>query len=479
MFRVGFAVRDLKRALPTDMPVRDAVTVRAFYAEGGGVCAVWAVLDFMDFSRPFVETIQAAICARIGLASANVHIVTTHNHSASDVMRLNLDVLACESAGAAAEARERAAPAAMRHACTTPARRVNYRRRLFVEELEGCATFWFGITEHDRFSGERLLRQTIRNLVLHGQTAYCNAGLSEPVPEERFIVERLRVNPDAFRMPEADSRLQVVAFEGEDGKCLGSFIRFAAHVATIDRRNIYSSDFPHFVRRQLETALGGTTIYLSGPCGDISPAIPDERTQDGNPLVDAICTAALSALQTACPEPLRLLMDASRTVVLPVHPEFPADDMEADRRVDALAEQLTAPGLGLADRRRLAEQVRWLRTSKLLRNMWKCLDTPDHPSGRPVIRASLGLLRLNDIALLAFPGETFSETAASAVAGFDASRVITVTEHGRTATYLPPPEEWDRGGYERSCCGISRDGEPILRAAAGALLQAQLCQKLT
>ena len=472
MVRVGFAVRDLKRALPADVPMRDAVTVRAFYAEGGGVRAVWAVLDFMDFSRPFVESIQGAICARTGLAPDNVHVVTTHNHSASDVTRLNLDVIACESAGAAAEARERAAPATLRHACTTPLRQVNYRRRLFVEELGGCATFWFGVTERDGFSGGRLLRQSVRNLMLHGQTAYCNAGLSEAVPEERFIDQRLHGNPDAFHMPEADSRLQVVAFEGEDGRCLGSFIRFAVHVAAIDRRRIYSSDFPHFVRGQLEAALGGTAIYLNGPCGDISPAIPDERSQDGNPLVDAIVPAALSALEAARPEPLCLLADASRTVELPVHPEFPADDQEADRRAEAVAERLKAAGLDLADRRRLAEQVRWLRTSKLLRNMWKCLDAPDRPSGRPVIRASLGLLRLNDIVLLAFPGETFSETAAAVVEGLDASRVITVTEHGRTAMYLPPPVEWDRGGYERTCCGIVREGEPGLRAAARALLQA-------
>ena len=51
-----------------------------------------------------------------------------------------------------------------------------------------------------------------------------------------------------------------------------------------------------------------------------------------------------------------------------------------------------------------------------------------------------------------------------------AAKLITVTEHGRTAVNLPPPDEWDCGGYETTCCGIARDGETVLRRAATAFL---------
>jgi hypothetical protein len=475
MVRVGFAVRDLARVVPTDKPIRDAVTARVFYGEGEAGGTIWAVLDFMDFSRPFVDTIQAAVCARTGLPADHVHVVTTHNHRASEVDRLDLEALAADVADAAANARETAQPARMRYACIEVARPISTLRRLFVEELGGSATFWFGITENDRGNGERLLRQTVRSLVLTRQTAYCNAGLTQAVPEERFIDDRLRQDPNAFRLAGGDPRLQVVSFENDQGQCLGAFVRFAVHVASIAAKDFYSSDFPHFVRRGMERTLGGPVIFLNGPCGNLAPLVPDERSQAGEPLSEVLVAEALAALRTAAPEALRVLVDASTTVALPVNPDFPADDAAADRRAEALAAAWDDPQLDLAGRRRLAEKIGWLRTSRALRHKWHCLDYPDGPAaGRREIGVSLGLLRLNEVALLAFPGETFWETGAAVAATGTAAKVITVTEHGRTALYLPPPHEWDRGGYETTCCAIARDGEPVLRQAAIAFLRQHL-----
>jgi hypothetical protein len=474
MVRVGFAVRDVARALPTDKPVRDPVTVRVFYGEGEAGSTIWAVLDFMDFSRPFIEAIQGAVCARLGLPADHVHIVTTHNHRASEVDRLDVMALAADTADAALLARGNAQPATVRFACVDLTEQITCHRRLLVEELGGSATFWFGITAAERFSAERLLRQAVRSLVLKREVAYCNPGLSQAVPEESFIDDRIRRNPDAFRLAGGDPRLQVVVFESPGGQCLGAFVRFAVHIATIAAKTFYSSDLPNFVRRGIERGLGGPVIFLNGPAGDIAPAVPDERSQAGEPLSAVLVSAALAAIGTAPAAPLQGLADASAAVALPVDPEFPLDDAAAAARIAALAREWETPGLDLPGRRRLAEKIAWLRTSQAVRDKWHCIDgTAGTADGRRQTLVSLGLLRLNDITLLAFPGETFWETgrAVAATAG-DAARIITVTEHGRTAMYLPPPEEWDRGGYETTCRGIARDGETVLRRAAIAFLQA-------
>lgn len=472
--QIGIAVRGVGRALPADRPIRDPVTVRAFYGEDGDSATVWVVLDAMDFSRPFIEAIQTAVGSATGLATEHIHVVTTHNHRASEIDRLDLTALAAEAAGAALAARASAQPARLRYACVDLAEPVSYCRRLLVDELEGSATFWFGVTAAEGFRGERLLRQAVRSLVLKRQPAYCHAGLDEAVPEERFIDERRQRDPDAFRLAPGDPRVQVVLFEGDQGQCLGAFVRFAAHVVSIAAKTFYSSDFPHFVRTHMEAVLGGPVIYLSGPCGDLAPAVPDGRSQTGEPLSDAIAVAALAAIRRAPWEPLRALSDASRSVALPVDPEFPVDDAAADAQIQVLAARWEMPGLGLADRRRLAERIGWLERAKPLRHKWHCIDEVKEAAGRRrESRVSLGLLRLNDIALLAFPGETFWETGrAVAAASGDPTRIITVTEHGRTAMYLPPPHEWDRGGYEATCRAIARDGETVLRQAAIAFLQA-------
>lgn len=461
--RIGFSVQTLSEALPSDKPVRHPVTARILYGEGENGAAVWAVFDFMDFSKPFVDSIASSISAATGVPPDHVHVVTTHNHFASDVSALRLDVLSSRAAEGAIEARSFAAPASVRHACVDVQRRISYRRRLFVEELGGSATFWFGVTENDAFRADRLLRQAVRSLVLQRTAAYRYSGLLEAVPEERFIDDRIAQNPDAFRMSEGDPRLHLLVFEKENGEPIGSIVRFAVHAATMGygAPPMYTSDFPHLLRRTLESELGGVSIFLNGPCGDISPAIGDERDPSGELVAGTLAAASLNAIRNAVPEPLRSLSDASRTVALPVNPDFPLDRASAEARIKEAEKSWEHAALGLADRRRLAEHIGWLRTTDAIRDKWRCID-----SSPLAIHVALGLLRLNDIAILAFPGETFSATGEAVVSGLDPRSVITVTEHGRTAVYLPPPEEWDRGGYERSCCAIARWGEPVLRQAA-------------
>jgi len=468
--RVGFAHRDVGSALPADRPVREPVTARVLCAADGRCAAAWVVLDFLDFGPTLIDALKAAVHAATGIAREHVHIVTTHNHSVPAADRLDLSALCAGAAEAALEARERAEPAAMRWASVNLDARVSYKRRLFVQELQGAVTFWYGITPAGGYRADGLLRQVVRALVRDGRIIYADAGYEEPVAEEAFVDRRLAQDPDCYVMPPGDHTLQAVLFENEAGDALGSLVRFAVHVHACKRDGPYSSDFPHYVRQALQDAFGGCAIFLNGPCANISPVIglgpgPDERTC-GRLLGDR----AVAALRAAPSERIETLYDTSRAVTLPVRDDFPFEDESREREVARVQARLDNRRMDLAERKRLAERLFWLAQTRTMRDVWGCLDRRDGKL-QPNVTVSLGLLRLNGLSVLAFPGETFYETGAAAVAGLDASHTITVTEHGRTALYLPPPAEWPLGGYESSCCLIARNAEPILRRAAAALLR--------
>ena len=468
--RVGLAAADVGAALPADRPVQGPVTARALYAADHAGAAAWVVLDFLDFGPDFVDAIKGAVCERTGLPADHVHVVTTHNHSILGAARVDLDALCAGAADACGEARDRARPAAMRWASVNVDARLNYKRRLFVDELEGAVTFWYGITPDQGYRADGLLRQVVRALVRDRRIIYADSGYAESVAEEAFIDERLRRDPRCYVMPPGDTALQAVLFEDERGEAIGSLARFAVHVHACKRDGPYSSDFPHYVRQELEHAFGGCAIFLNGPCANISPVTglgpgPDERTCGA-----LLGSRAVAALKAVRPEPLTTFADATREVALPVRDDFPFEDDASEREADRVRSQIERLNVALPERKRLAERLFWLGQTATMRDVWRCVDRRNGAL-QPAVTVSLGLLRLGGLSVLAFPGETFWETGAAAVAGLDAARVITVTEHGRTAVYLPPPAEWPLGGYESSCCIIARDAEPLLRQAAADLLR--------
>jgi hypothetical protein len=120
----------------------------------------------------------------------------------------------------------------------------------------------------------------------------------------------------------------------------------------------------------------------------------------------------------------------------------------------------------------LGEQLATLSTTPFLRERWAPGEEPEHlDSEDPVIRVVLGGLRLNQVSLIGFPGETFSVTGAALASQAPATPVITLTEHGRTAMYMPPPDQLAQGGYESTCRLVDERGEPTLRDAAVELLR--------
>ncbi|MBP5640187.1 MAG: hypothetical protein J6X55_11955 [Victivallales bacterium] len=435
MVRCGFGSRDLEGIFLENRPIRERCEAKAFYVESEDVSAVWLVLDFMDFDLDIIKKLKNAVVSSTGVKYGHAHVVTTHNHGCSTCDLLKHDVL-CRLAGdCAAMAKKNTRPAKMRHACISLQEQVNYLRRVYIPEVSGTATCFWGPAPSNGFDSSPYVENFLAGL--HAGRVVWNGLVETQRPTRPFLP--------------GDSRLFVVEFRSlDDDSPLGSFVRFAAHAVCCNRPEHYSSDYPWHVRTEVAKALGGIPIFFNGPCADIAPGIIDKSSGAEIWLGQLLAKEAVKAVKTAEFHPLTEVDDVIHRVCLPVRKEVVNNDVQVS---DELPDDL-------AERKRLLERQRLKSTLPFLWEKYahgeECLYDD--------VEVELGMLRLNDLKIKAFPGETFSSTAQK-----DDPNIMTVTEHGRTVMYIPPDEERRRGGYESVCSVTDFGAETLLRQAAERL----------
>ena len=69
-----------------------------------------------------------------------------------------------------------------------------------------------------------------------------------------------------------DDRVTVTRFDGVDGRPIATHVDYGCHPTTLGPDNLlYSADFPGVLCRLLDAAVGGVTIFSTGPQGDVNP----------------------------------------------------------------------------------------------------------------------------------------------------------------------------------------------------------------
>ena len=209
---------------------------------------------------------------------------------------------------------------------------------------------------------------------------------------------------------------------------------------------------------------------MNGPCAEIAPAIPDKISFEERRIGQTIGAAAAHALTGKRPQAVTKLKDRIRTVVFPVRDDLP-DSEQAVREIETLRKQLASHlDASLPESRKIAERIKFLQTVPYLMRKWLNGERLNTESQREVT-AQLGLLSLNDIGILAFPGETFSSTGEKVKIQSRQTDLMTVTEHDRSIVYVPPDKAYALGGYETTCCMTSPGAESILIDEALAILR--------
>jgi len=430
MFKTGLSKINLKDALFPQLPIREPIEAVSAYFENDETSALWIVLDFMDFNKLYTDTIRTKISEDLGLSQEKIHVLTTHNHGGGTP---SIEILAKLCSKCAVDAKDKAIHAKIRYARTESDRQLNILRRLYIPEIEGVSTLYFGACEKNMHNS-LLFKERVISELREGRI--CNYIGEDAIDE---------VVPFA----EGDKELFVLQFVSLDGALIGSIVRFASHAVTCNREGSYSSDYPYYVRAGMETEFGGICMFLNGPCAEIAPSMHDKFDGSEKTLGKQIANLAIEAIGNSELESIYHFADDKHEIMLPVRKEV------IDNFVSIESEMPDS----IPDKRRHLEKIKLKGSLPFLREKYS--------EGESVlgeeISVQIGLLQLNDITFLAFPGETFYKTGDYIKKSFAEKRIITVTEHERTVMYLPPEEDFKLGGYESTCKLTASNSESVLR----------------
>jgi len=435
MIKVGFAKQDLEKALRPEMPVREErVEAVSMYIASHSQDCIWTVLDFMDFDLSVINALTEAVHKATGTSHEHIHILTTHNHGGG---MPDIDTLAGLTASCALSAKTAAVPSVMRYAMTRCDKQVNYTRRKYIPELKGSTTIYYGPNEDEKYDASPFIENTVQSVVNGASRVAYTGRLDTGRPYDPF--------------ESADNTVFAVEFADADGHAIGSIVRFAAHAVCCNHPDSFSSDYPYHIRKNIEAVLGGTAMFFNGPCADIAPGMRDKYDGSERRLGEYIARIALDALKSESFKPLENMNDRKVSVPLAVR------ECVTNRHI----EQISPLPESLPERKQAMEHN---NTASWMSFLWDkySLDV-EKPDGN--IEVSLGILDIGDITIAAYPGETFAATARALCEEYPGKAICTVTEHGRTAMYMPPSDECDKGGYETVCRTIEKGQEEILRSA--------------
>ena len=438
---IGMAKQDLAAAKDSSWIISDErACAIALYAASEETRTIWMVLDFMDFNLSVVNTLKSAVAAATGLTASQVHILTTHNHGAGEEHAL--EKLSPLCATCALQAMATARPATMSMAFTNIDKQVTYIRRMYIPELDAATTLFYGTCEENGFDSAPHTEFVLKELE-KGELTY------------RGYTETDRpYNP----FPNGDPCLFAAVFRDEQDQVIGSLVRFAAHAICSYTDGICSSDFPHYIRKEMEESLGGTAMFLNGPCGNIAPGF---KSREGlsQLLGHYLAQTALEALKDQPQVPLTKLQDAAVSVSLPVCPDVLTQHVDLPEK---MPEDLPARIRYLEAKRRSKKEDMAFLWEKYSEGETTLKDTID---------VSVGILQLENLTLVGFPGETFYETGEAVRQAFSDKHIVTATEHGRTVMYMAVKEQMPLGGYETVCRVTAPGAAEILEDSVIAALK--------
>ena len=429
--KIGFSKLNLEAALFPKQEIREPIEAVATYFEEGQSKALWITLDFMDFNRKYTDTVRAAIAVGCCLECECVHLFTTHNHGGGNP---DLDILASLCVTAAKTAIATARRVKARFAFTESDQQLNIKRRLYFPEFNATSTLFFGACRENNFNAALFRERVIKNFEEKGVISNSIAP-STDLPYERFA--------------EGDREIFIMQFTDEEGVTVGSFVRFAAHAVTANRQGSYSSDYPFYVRKTVEEALGGICMFLNGPCGEIAPGMLDKQQGMERVLGEHIASLALSAIKDKTFLESRGFYDRRIEIKLPVRDEVVQNCVTVD----------DTPPSSPPEKWRYLERLTFKRTLPFLYEKYSEGETQLTDK----VSVFVCLTELFGVTFLGFPGETFNATAKAVKESFAHKNIVTATEHDRTVMYLPPEAEFALGGYESTCKLTAGSAEGVLR----------------
>jgi hypothetical protein len=296
-----------------------------------------------------------------------------------------------------------------------------------------------------------------------GQVA-CNRRVTLPngtigVRYGRGVLEELRAYPDGIIDPE----VQCVWFTDLSGRTVGSLINYACHATSYNQYSDICWDYPGFATDRIERELGGTSLFLQGCAGNISPG----KYTVGQPMDDCrsmgwrVAAAAMDSFSAAKPVQADRLLHAGETVMADLRIFRSKQEMELllDAEIARCWKYLLAdpPVYNSSNILSLTERI-------LLLERYPDLRMPSE-----VMAVGFGNVRM-----VFFPGESFIQSALKLKGKFGHLHMMAMAYTDASLEYVPNAEAYEEiGGYEtcEEWCFASKGTAERLDGIAKGLIE--------
>jgi hypothetical protein len=221
-----------------------------------------------------------------------------------------------------------------------------------------------------------------------------------------------------------DETVRVVVFHMHKGDPI-VLVNYACHPVCCGVNDQISADYPGIVVKTLAER-GYKPIFVTGFCGDIDP--PRDR---GYELVEktgkAVAEAALTAINNSRPVEITGIKSKISIATARRVSSTPEELMNDVKTAKNTLEENPSDGHALC-------YLSWAVDSL---SVGICRD----------IKAPVQAVILGDIALIGFPGETFTKFGLILRKEFQDLTLLTVNEANGVIGYIPPADEFDNNGY--------------------------------
>ncbi|MCI8554507.1 MAG: hypothetical protein HFJ80_06125 [Clostridiales bacterium] len=292
-----------------------------------------------------------------------------------------------------------------------------------------------------------------------------------------------------------DPKAYLFVFKNEAGEVIGSISRFAAHpdVAVLfERRGIndqyrYNFDWPGYLSEKLERDLGGISLYLNGPCGDLSTKkgfdgmdtyedCSGEARRIGETIAARLedcferhhrplahpdrCRAALFAIDL----PMRDSIPYSKAE----YPHLDQRTQESEERFQRAIEE----GRPAYEVKQLADE-RWRNGFDYNFIEEKCGFTEEQLRAH-VARVTVSVLQWGEYLFVGVPGESLVDMSLWLRSQFTGVKTIPVDQVNGYYGYMATARSLTLGGYTYWASWARRDTNALLKASLMEQMEAFL-----
>ena len=365
--------------------ILDPLYIKAVVLESQGVRLAYVIMDTCYLLRSIGDQCVALACKRTGIPANHVVWACTHSHSSpitSDIFPYEgsvdpvnhtwMDTFPQKFAECVARADVAKVPARMSRARSYQSAVCHNRRMRYKDGRE------------------------INTWLLHGgeDDLQC-VGAAGPI----------------------DPEINVMAFDGEDGRMLGVLFNFALH-ANSRGGNRFSGDYPAVVAARLRERFGPqvVTLYMPGACGDINPVMSWRQTGD------LLAEAIIPVLEGRKPSPGSIGLGATKREIA-----VPCRDFNVPQQ-DRIKRSQWWP----------REQEVFRQNIEILRKTMKAKE----------ITTCVHAWRIGDIGFAGLPGEAFVDWGIQLKQKSPFPWTFPVELCGDCVGYLVTKQAWEAGGYE-------------------------------